>query len=203
MGAWLAVAEWLVLGCAAPAERDAVAYFVGKAVGGDDGDAAAQPQWPATFLGRVFDQPDGNRELRFDRLAGGLVPGYQPTRRAIANLPDEHGADGGVVGFTDLVPYLAVRVAEAPECAQVFRVGERHAGAIQGFGLFKIGLATGHLGPIKTDLGMAAVAERLFPGSTAAAERVCVFGTCTQVSEPPSASVPMTCLASGTLPDTR
>jgi hypothetical protein len=54
-----------------------------------------------------------------------------------------------------------VRIAETPEGAKAFRIGERQSGAIEQLRLLQIRLAAGGLGAVETDLGVRAVAERL------------------------------------------
>lgn len=51
-----AVAERFVVGLAAATQRHPVPDFVGLAVGGNDGDAAAYPDGAAHLFGRVFNQ---------------------------------------------------------------------------------------------------------------------------------------------------
>src|SRR5208282_1885933 len=86
-----AVAERLVPGLAAAAERDAVAQLVGKAVPGDHGDSAAQPERAAALLRRVLDQADRDRQFRLQGLPRRLVPSHQAAGRAVCHLPDEAG----------------------------------------------------------------------------------------------------------------
>src|SRR5579862_9239932 len=86
-GSVRAVAEGLVLRGATAAQGDAVAYLVGKAVGGDHRQPAAQPQWSAHTLGRILDHADRQRQVMLDRLARGPIPGDQASRWAVVHLP--------------------------------------------------------------------------------------------------------------------
>src|SRR6516162_11642960 len=73
-----AVAEGLVGGSAAAAERHAIAHFVREAVGGDDRYAAAHPQRPAHVLRRILDHPDGSRQLGLERRVTAALEGDEP-----------------------------------------------------------------------------------------------------------------------------
>src|SRR6516225_2520501 len=108
-----AVAEGLVGGGAAAAERHAVAHLVGKAVGGDHRYPTTQPQRPAHPLRRVLDHTDRLRQRRLDRRAALALPGDEPSGGAVTDLADQIGPYLGVLGALHLVPDLPVGVAEA------------------------------------------------------------------------------------------
>ncbi|MDH6257507.1 hypothetical protein [Bradyrhizobium sp. BR13661] len=74
-----------------------------------------------------------------------------------------------IIGVPDLIPHLAVRVAKAPEGAELLGIHERHGGAIKNLRLIDVRLTAGGFRAIKTDLGMRAIAEGLFLRLTASA----------------------------------
>src|SRR6516162_4301619 len=84
-----AVAEGLVGGGAAAAERHAVAHLVGEAVCGDHRYPTAHPQRPAHPLRGILDHADRFRQRRLERRAALALPGHEPSRGAIADLADE------------------------------------------------------------------------------------------------------------------
>jgi len=126
--------------------------FVGVAVSGGDRYAAAHPERTSALLCRVFDQADGHRQFGLDRPSCRLVPGDQTPGRAVVDLADEHRLHPRLVGLFDLAPDLTVRIAETPERAEAFRVGELEDRAVQHLRLIEIGRAVGGLGAVKSDL---------------------------------------------------
>jgi hypothetical protein len=133
---------------------------------------SAQPERPAAFLFRVLDQADRYRQRIFNGLPRGFVPGYETSRRAIVDLADEQLLDVGMIGPLDLVPDLTVRVAEASERAEAFRIGELMEWAVQHLGLIEIGFTAGRLGSFKSDLRVRAVTEGLGSRPAASTERI-------------------------------
>jgi len=138
-----AVAEGFVFGGAAAAEGDAIADLVLESLGGDDGNAATQPDGAGALLRGIFYQPNGDGEFGLDGLAGLFVDGDETAGGAVAGLLDEALACGVVVGVLDLAPDLAVGIAEAREGAEAFDVGELHGGAVEDLGLRGEGFARG------------------------------------------------------------
>src|SRR5215469_7689791 len=107
-----AVAEGLVGGGAAAAERHAVAHLVGEPVGGHHRYATAQPQWPAHPLRRILDDTDRLGQHRLERRAALALPGDESSGGAVTDLTDKIGPYLRVLRALDLVPHLAVGVAE-------------------------------------------------------------------------------------------
>src|SRR5215471_11671444 len=68
------VAERLVPRRTATAQSDSLARFVDEAIGGDDRDSAAKPDRAAAVFLWILDEADRDRQLGFQRFAGGLVP---------------------------------------------------------------------------------------------------------------------------------
>src|SRR5215472_16098673 len=73
-----AVAEGLVFGSAAAAERHAVAHFVREAIGPHQRYPTAQPQRPAHLLRRILGHTDRLGQLRLDGRAALALPGDEP-----------------------------------------------------------------------------------------------------------------------------
>lgn len=110
--------------------------------------------------------------MRFDGPARCLVPCNEPACRAIADLPNEHGAYLRIVGAADLIPHFPIGIAKASERAEALCVGERQHGSVEGLGLVQIRLTACGLGAVEPDLGMGAVAIRLGAGLTATAQSI-------------------------------
>jgi len=167
-----AVAEGFVFGGAATAEGDAIADLVLESLGGDDGNAATQPDGAGALLRGIFYQPNGDGEFGLDGLAGLFVDGDEAAGGAVAGLLDEALACGVVVGVLNLAPDLAVGIAEARESAEAFDVGELHGGAVEDLGLRGEGFARGSFCSVEFDALVRAIAEGFILRVAAAAERV-------------------------------
>src|SRR5438094_98792 len=90
-----AVAEGLVRGDAAAAQRDAVADLVPLAVGRLDRDAALHEERPAAPERRVLDDADGGFELVLDGLARLVVVDHETAGGAMVRFADDEVADLG------------------------------------------------------------------------------------------------------------
>src|SRR5690606_8888197 len=111
------VAEWFVLRLAAPAEGDAVARFVGKAVLGRDRNSAAHPE------GTIGHGGNRRLESRFDRGSIRLRH-RQPTRWAIRHHGDQPVPHLWIVALADHLPNIGHAVAaESGMLAKRFVVG--------------------------------------------------------------------------------
>ena len=71
------VAERLVFGPPAAAQRHAISDFIRFPVRANEWDGAAHPQGTAAISGRIFDDSDFLRQLRLDGLARLFVDGDQ------------------------------------------------------------------------------------------------------------------------------
>jgi hypothetical protein len=94
----------------------------------------------------VLDQADRYRQRVFDGFPGGFVPGHQTSRGTFVHLPDKHRPDSAIVGLRNLTPNIAIRVAETPERAEAFCVGELKDRAVQQLRLIEISVSTRRLG---------------------------------------------------------
>src|SRR5580704_16786021 len=162
-----AIAERLVLRCAAPANGHSVADFVVVAVSRGECDAAAQPNRPAAIFHGIFDQADRDRQFLLYRFAGGLVEGDEATRRTMMHLAKEHRTDARIVGARYLVPDFAIRVAEPGVGAEVPRVQKSENRTIEYRHLLRTGRTGGRFSTVKADLGMSTVAELRLMGVAA------------------------------------
>src|SRR5271157_1311802 len=61
-----AIAKRFVLRRPATAQGDAIAHLIGKAFGRNDGNPAAQPDWPTTLFYRVLDEANRDRKFWLD-----------------------------------------------------------------------------------------------------------------------------------------
>jgi hypothetical protein len=89
-----------------------------------------------------------------------------------------------------LAPYVLVRIAEAPECAQPFGIDEDQRWAVETLRVVKIGLATGGLRTVEPDFCVRAVAERLSLRVAASAQRIIRFGP-EPLALPPGLRIPV------------
>src|SRR5215472_5423669 len=170
-----AIAEGLVGGSAAAAERHAVANFVREAVGGDHRYPTAHPQRPADALRRILGHADGFRQLRLERRVTAAFEGHEPAGGAVADLANEIGAHLRVLGALHLVPHLAVRIAEARPGTERLGVRQRVRRPLEHLSLLEIRCAARGFRAIEADLLVGTVAEGLGGGVPAATERVGVL----------------------------
>jgi len=101
--------------------------------------------------------------------SSGVRVGDEAPGRTIIDLPQKHGAGLRIVGARHLSPHFVVRIAEARKGTEAIRIRQRHCRPVDDLRLLDVGLVVRRLGTVKTDLGMGAVAERLFAGMPAPA----------------------------------
>ena len=156
------ITERLIIRLPASAKGYPVPHLVGNAVGGYDLDVAAYPERAAyTFL-RILHQDDGRGKFRLDWLAGGEIPGHQPSGRALADLTREGLAFRLRLDLRHRIPDFPVPVAEPSERAERLDVRQCERGPIDLLRLLGITLLAGRLRAIKPDLGVGSVAEWFF-----------------------------------------
>jgi hypothetical protein len=124
------VAEGLVFGLTTAAQCHAVTLFVFLAVGRNQRDFPAQPERTTTRLRGIFYQTDRRQKFRLQGSPTVLVPYYQTSSRTVLNLSNKRGAHVRIVSAGNLVPYLAIRVAETSERAQACDIQESERRAV-------------------------------------------------------------------------
>src|SRR5258708_23745973 len=111
------VAGWLVPRRTGTAQSDPVARFVGEAIAGDDRDSSAKPDRAAALFLRILDQADRDRELVFQRVASGIVPGHQAAGGAMLFLLQKLRPDCGLVGTLNLFQHTPAGIPESTKRA--------------------------------------------------------------------------------------
>lgn len=167
-----AVAEGLVVRCAAATQRHPIPNLIGFAISGNYRDAAFDPDRAADFLVRVLDQTERRFEFRFDGFAGLLIPHHQPTGRTMRRLKFRQSPGFGIIALFDQVPNPPFRVAETGKGTKALRVSKVQGRTFDGLGLLQIRLTAGGFSSVELGLLVAAIAERFVAGLTASAQGI-------------------------------
>src|SRR5208283_1907085 len=166
------VTERFVFRLPAPAERDPVPDLVRFAIGRYHRYTAPDPEWSVFTAWRVLDDDNGFFQVRLNYLSGRFVVEDQPPRRAVAALLDGDVPGISIIRLFDEVPDAAGPHTEPGVAAKMLVVGERQGRTPDDACTVKVRLAVSCLGPVKMDLYVSAIAERLVLRVPAPAEGI-------------------------------